>query len=90
MVTNLTAAGVNIKAKPNGDDCQIVVEADKSSINQYRAGQEFNSFNDHRTAMSMIVFCSALPKQSQINDRECINKSFPGFIHTRELLNKKI
>lgn len=39
----------------------------------------FDSFHDHRMAMSAVVLGSAIGN-CQINDINCIDKSFPGFI----------
>ncbi len=39
----------------------------------------FRSFNDHRTAMSMIIFSLASGFTNKIDEIDCINKSFPQF-----------
>lgn len=50
-------------------------------------GLDFNSFGDHRVAMSMCVAgLAATGKEMEINNTECIDTSFPGF----EELRKKV
>ena len=80
MVRNLKAAGVNVwagetKNKYGADDYMIIIDP----TNDYHAAT-FKSFNDHRTAMSMIVFALGLGKMCKIDDVKCINKSFPDFL----------
>ena len=43
-------------------------------------GSDFNSYGDHRVAMSMIVAgLTAKGDQMLVRDTECIDTSFPGF-----------
>jgi len=44
------------------------------------AGAALRSFNDHRTAMSMIVAGLAATGRTSIDDISCISKSFPDFL----------
>jgi len=86
MVKNLKAAGVNIwagetKNKYGQDDYVIMIDP----TNDYKAAN-FKSMNDHRTAMSMIVFALGLGKECKIDDIKCIDKSFPEFIPTLKKL----
>jgi 3-phosphoshikimate 1-carboxyvinyltransferase len=83
MMVNLTNAGVNIYEESYANDVKIVI-SDKRKPSR----GNFKSFNDHRTAMSMIVFASALNKESKIDDTSCIDKSFPEFISLLESLRK--
>jgi 3-phosphoshikimate 1-carboxyvinyltransferase len=46
----------------------------------------FESFGDHRTAMSAIVLGSNMESVFYIDDIKCINKSFPQFIPLFESL----
>ena len=86
IVYNLKKAGVDIcgrKYKKGAKvDWLIEVKGGK------KKATNFKSFSDHRIAMSMIVFGSALSNKSTIDDIECINKSFPEFIALIESLNK--
>ena len=80
MAANLKAAGVNIWAGPTKnklgvDDYAIIIEG----LNPVRPAN-FKSFNDHRTAMSMIVFGIGSGAGGKLDDVKCINKSFPEFI----------
>ena len=75
MVHNLSIAGVDIYNARYKDDEEIVINGGKT----YRA-YSFESFFDHRIAMSMIIFSMALHRESDIDETDCINKSFPQFI----------
>lgn len=77
MVHNLQKAGIHITASScaKGKDWKITVKgADKLR------SAEFQSFGDHRTAMSLIIFGIASGKEHTIDDITCIDKSFPEFI----------
>ena len=81
MVYNLKRAGIDIRAEYYRGDWRVIVKgigADRDRIKP--AG--FKSFSDHRTAMSMIIFGIASSKECNIDDINCIGKSFPGFINT--------
>jgi len=75
MMVNLTKAGVRIYEESYGNDLKIVI----AGRPKHKHGN-FESFHDHRTAMSMIIFAMALNSESKIDDTLCINKSFPEFI----------
>jgi len=77
MVSNLKRAGVDIKAEYDrkGKDWQVRIKG-RSDIRSAR----FRSFNDHRTAMSLIIFALASGKEHFIDDVKCIDKSFPDFM----------
>lgn len=75
MCFNLKKMGAKIKASNSGKDEKILIEGAKA-LN----GGKFKSFGDHRTAMSMIVAGLAAGSSSTIDDIECIQKSFPGFL----------
>ncbi|MBD3246629.1 MAG: 3-phosphoshikimate 1-carboxyvinyltransferase [Candidatus Omnitrophica bacterium] len=82
MVSNLDRAGVAIHDEDRErGECSIVIEGKK----KYRPAR-FESCFDHRTAMSLIVFASALEGESEIDDVRCIHKSFPEFIPLMEQL----
>ena len=86
IVYNLKKAGVEI----NTHKCKAKSKKDwLIEINGGKAKPgKFKSFSDHRTAMSMIVFASALDRQSSIDDIKCINKSFPEFISLMKSLGR--
>jgi len=85
MVDNLKKMNANIKVKEDN----IFIRESKLTV------AELNSFNDHRTAMSLIVSGTALSSDSEkttIDGTECITTSFPDFIDEFNKLNpdKKI
>lgn len=75
MVDNLTRMGGKIEVKKSKDNENILV----TGMNDLK-GAEFTSYNDHRTAMSIIIAGLAACGKSSIDDVKCINKSFPNFI----------
>lgn len=83
MMVNLSKAGVDIYEESYGNDLKIVI----SDKHKHKSGN-FESFHDHRTAMSMIIFAMALKSESQIDDTLCINKSFPEFVSLIKSLYK--
>ncbi|MDD4202012.1 MAG: 3-phosphoshikimate 1-carboxyvinyltransferase [Candidatus Omnitrophica bacterium] len=74
MIKNLSLAGVKIWSE--ADDLFI-----EGSEEPFR-GASFNSFGDHRTAMSMVIASLVADDQCEIHDIECINTSFPSFFET--------
>ncbi|MFH0771744.1 MAG: 3-phosphoshikimate 1-carboxyvinyltransferase [Candidatus Omnitrophota bacterium] len=76
---NLNEMGAKFGVK--GSD--IIIEG-AGSLNGIAA----RSFGDHRTAMSMIVAGLAAKGETVIDDVDCINKSYPGFIKDLESLLK--
>lgn len=75
MLSNLSKSGVDIVDKDSHQDgCQITIRGGA----KYK-GADFNSFGDHRTAMSLVIFALAAEGTSKIDDIKCIDKSFPGF-----------
>jgi len=83
MMVNLTKAGVDIYEESCGNDLKIVI----TGRSKHKHGN-FQSFYDHRTAMSMIIFAMALDSESKIDDTRCIDKSFPEFISLIKTLYK--
>ncbi len=79
MVYNLKKAGQDIETKSykSGKETNWMV---KIKGGERIRPAEFKSFSDHRTAMSLIIFALASEKGGEIDDIECTNKSFPGFI----------
>ncbi|MFH1776793.1 MAG: 3-phosphoshikimate 1-carboxyvinyltransferase [Candidatus Omnitrophota bacterium] len=71
MVVNLTKMGADIKAL--GDDLYI------TGPTRLKAGI-FDSFSDHRTAMSMVIAALRAKHPSTVQDSDCINTSFPSFL----------
>jgi len=85
MLSNLHKAGVKIENRHyRQNDSQIMIDGAR----KYN-GTDFDSFSDHRTAMSMVIFALAAETVSSIDDVKCIDKSFPDFIQTVKLLQKK-
>ncbi|OGW72112.1 MAG: 3-phosphoshikimate 1-carboxyvinyltransferase [Omnitrophica bacterium GWA2_52_12] len=79
MVTNLNAAGGELKELPDG--CVI------RGVPGFH-GAEVQSFGDHRTAMSMAIASLAADGEIVIHDTDCIATSFPGFQGAFESLRR--
>lgn len=63
-------------------DC-LVVEGDSRRLHgEWNIGSPllFDTHNDHRMAMSLIVLSCRLPVPVRLNNIKCIDKSFPRFI----------
>ena len=75
MTENLKSMGAKIELK--GDD--VMIDGVRSL-----SGASLKSFGDHRTCMAMAVAALAAKSESEIDDIECVNKSFPGFFRTLE------
>ncbi|MFA5008828.1 MAG: 3-phosphoshikimate 1-carboxyvinyltransferase [Candidatus Omnitrophota bacterium] len=85
IIDNLLLSKVDIwEEHYNKSDSKIIINGGGS----YEASSRFQSFRDHRTAMSMIVFAAALNNASVIDDVSCIDKSFPEFISLVNSLHK--
>jgi 3-phosphoshikimate 1-carboxyvinyltransferase len=86
MIHNLRKAKIDIKTSSyrykNKDDLLIEIKGGSP------VASSFNSFSDHRTAMSMIILSLALKKESKIDEIKCIEKSFPQFISLIESFYK--
>ena len=76
MAANLRAAGIEVLETEDGMEI---------SGSGRIAGGRFESFGDHRIAMSMLVAGLAAEGEVTVNDTECIATSFPSFM---ELLGK--
>ncbi len=67
-----------------GADFSIIKQGSSRKIKIYGRGglkgTALRSFNDHRTAMSLIIAGICASSKSVINDVSCIKKSYPGFI----------
>ena len=60
----------------------FIIEDDKVQIigfDEIPNGNTFESFNDHRIAMSMAILSTILNTPSTILNSECVNKSYPNF-----------
>jgi 3-phosphoshikimate 1-carboxyvinyltransferase len=79
MVENLQKMGACIRVTGNGLRAaaaeKIVIEGGKGL-----RGAKVKSFGDHRTAMSMIVAALNAQGVSEIDEVNCIKKSFPNFL----------
>ncbi len=70
MKENLEKMGAHIEV--NGPD--IIIEG----VTQLR-GASLKSFGDHRTCMAMAIAALSASGESEIDDVDCVAKSFPGF-----------
>lgn len=77
MAKALSDAGVDVKIKK---DSMII----KGNLFQ-DGGNEVKTFDDHRIAMSMLIFGLASTKRIKVDDSEMIKTSFPNF---KEIIKK--
>ncbi|MCX5713400.1 MAG: 3-phosphoshikimate 1-carboxyvinyltransferase [Candidatus Omnitrophica bacterium] len=75
MSYNLKKMGVKVRVVRKKNDENVVIEGAPEL-----KGAKLKSFNDHRTAMSMVVAGLTARGKSVIDDVSCIDKSFPGFL----------
>jgi len=73
MENELRKAGVNVRSTADG----LVIEGGKPV-----RGGNFETYNDHRVAMSMAVLALAADGTSTIENHQCINISYPDFFIT--------
>ncbi len=71
MKANLEKLGVKISIFDN--------YVELIGLNELPNGCVFDSFNDHRVAMSIAILSTILKTPSVIKNAECINKSYPDF-----------
>ena len=84
MLMNLSRMGADIHLIKTGSREDIIIHGPC-----VLHGARLKSFGDHRTAMSMVVAALVAQGESRIDDRDCINKSFPGFLATLNKLIKR-
>ena len=82
MYETLKSLGVKIKM----GDSHIEITGDKN----YNCDAKIKTFDDHRIAMSSLVFGMASNGSVEIDDMSMINTSFPNFKKTFEELGAKI
>lgn len=82
MYETLKSLGVKIKMGDN----HIEIEGSKN----YNCDAKIKTFDDHRIAMSSLVFGMASNGSVEIDDMSMINTSFPNFKETFEELGAKI
>ncbi len=75
MLANLRKMGADIRVVKAGASENIIIHGSGALF-----GAKVKSFGDHRTAMSMVVAGLAARGRTEIDDINCINKSFPGFM----------
>ncbi|HVI40284.1 MAG TPA: 3-phosphoshikimate 1-carboxyvinyltransferase, partial [Anaerovoracaceae bacterium] len=79
METELKKAGVNVRSTEDG----LVIEGGNPVH-----GAVFETYHDHRVAMSMAVLALAAEGTSRIENHQCINISYPEFFETLKKINK--
>jgi 3-phosphoshikimate 1-carboxyvinyltransferase len=84
MVKNLAKMGAKIRVAGLCRREDMVIQGVP-----YLKGAKVKSFQDHRTAMSMIVAGLCATGKTSIDDTTCISKSFPGFLKTLASLTSK-
>jgi 3-phosphoshikimate 1-carboxyvinyltransferase len=80
MEAELKKAGVDAAATDDG----LIIEGGREV-----RGAEFESYHDHRIAMSMSVLALAAEGMSRINNHECISISYPDFFSTLDQIRNK-
>jgi len=79
MEHELKKSGVNVLSTNDG----FIINGSEN-LNR----SEFNTYNDHRIAMSMAIFALGAKGTSNIKNHECINISYPDFFDTIKKLYK--
>jgi len=77
MKENLQKMGAKIVIRRRRGKEDLIIEG----VNKLH-GAKVSSFNDHRTAMSMVVAGLAAEGATRIDDISCLAKSFPEFLTT--------
>ena len=77
MAKALSDAGVTLKIEKNS----MIIEGSQFQ----NGGNEVETFDDHRIAMSMLVFGLASENRIKVDDSEMIKTSFPNF---KEIIEK--
>jgi len=75
LVTELRKTGVRAEERVDG----LVIDGNRPH------GAEIETYNDHRIAMSFAILGLRTP-DTKIKDKNCVNKSFPGFWEELEKL----
>lgn len=78
MTTELKKAGVEVESTEDG----MIIQGGAPVH-----GNTFASYHDHRIAMSMAVLALAAQGNSVIEDPQCIQISYPGFMEALASLN---
>jgi len=73
METELKRAGVNVHATDDG----LIIDGGSPV-----RGGSFETYGDHRVAMSMAVLAQAAEGKSRIENHQCIGISYPEFFET--------
>ena len=82
MAEALRNSGVNVKTTDNSMEI--------NGANSQRGGCFISTKNDHRIAMSMLIFGLASDKDVLIDDPSMIKTSFPNFKNILNKINAKI
>ncbi|MDD4563950.1 MAG: 3-phosphoshikimate 1-carboxyvinyltransferase [Eubacteriales bacterium] len=80
METELKKAEVEVRSTSDG----LIIKGGRIV-----RGAEFESWNDHRIAMSMTVLALAAEGTSRIKNPQCIRVSYPDFFDTLHLITRK-
>lgn len=80
LVSELSKMNANVTELEDG----LIIEG-KCEL---QASKELCSYHDHRIAMSVAIAAMTIEGDSQIDDLDCINTSFPGFFELFEQLTE--
>jgi 3-phosphoshikimate 1-carboxyvinyltransferase len=75
MSENLIKMGAQVRILKTPKSEKIIIQG----VNALK-GAKVRSFEDHRTAMSMVIAALKAKGSTRIDDITCINKSFPNFL----------
>lgn len=81
MVTELKKMGANIKELKDG----MVINGPTSL-----KGTSVKSYKDHRTAMALVIAGLIADGETVVEDTECLNTSFPGFVEMLVKIGGKV
>ena len=79
METELKKAGVKVSSTVDG----MIIDGGSPVY-----GTGFETYNDHRIAMSMAVFALVAEGRSTLENHQCISISYPDFFQTLKSINR--
>jgi 3-phosphoshikimate 1-carboxyvinyltransferase len=79
MEAELKKAGVDVQSTDDG----LIIRGGKPVC-----GGAFETYGDHRIAMSMAVLAQAAEGRSKVENHQCINISYPDFFRTLDTIRR--
>ncbi|NQT32127.1 MAG: 3-phosphoshikimate 1-carboxyvinyltransferase [Candidatus Omnitrophica bacterium] len=81
LTENLSRMGISIEEK----DDELIVNG---NANKFKAA-ELDSFGDHRIAMSMAIAGLLTPEECSVQNVDCVETSYPGFMEDLKELSSE-